>query len=46
MEFDWGKVGVPFRRLAVDAVRLQIHAVTFKPATFLRTLALPVEVRQ
>src|SRR3974390_1980144 len=34
------------RRFAANAVRLQLHAIAYNLANFLRTLALPVEVSQ
>ncbi len=34
------------RRFAANAVRLQLHALAYNLANFLRTLALPAEVAQ
>ena len=34
------------RRFAANAVRLQLHALAYNLANFLRTLALPAEVSQ
>ena len=34
------------RRFAANAVRLQLHALAYNRANFLRTLALPDEVKQ
>jgi hypothetical protein len=46
-----GKIAVTWtrlscRRFAANAVRLQLHAPAYNLANFLRTLALPAEVKQ
>jgi hypothetical protein len=37
---------LPCHRFAANAVRLQLHALAYNLANFLRTLALPDEIKQ